>query len=378
MSDSQESSREDRELPATERRLEKAREQGQVPRSRDLGHVAAAGVLLGTMAALGPWLGQQALALVAGSLRFDREAAFESALLVNRLADTGLDGLLWALPLLLLLGLLLGAAGIALGGWNFSTEALTPKLERLDPLAGIRRLCDWRQMLVQVRVAFLVAALLGAAWWYLLRHGTDLDVLARIPLQAGIAGGFEWLAGGVALLLAVCVLAAIADVPLQLFKHRSDLMMTREEVRQENKESEGDPHVKGERRRRQREMSRGRMLAAVPTASVVVTNPTHYAVALHYDESRDGAPRIVALGADHLALKIREIAAASGVPTLEAPPLARALYRHGDLDAEVPVALYGAVAQVLAWVMRLRVALRPMPAPQIELPPGLDPMEQGA
>ncbi len=138
---------------------------------------------------------------------------------------------------------------------------------------------------------------------------------------------------------------------------------------------EGDPHVKGERRRRQREMSRGRMMAAVPKADVVITNPTHYAVALQYDENTMAAPRIVAMGADHLALKIREIAAASGVPTLEAPPLARALYRHGDLDAEVPVQLYAAVAQVLAWVMRLSQSLRPIALPAIEVPAGMDPLE---
>ena len=153
--------------------------------------------------------------------------------------------------------------------------------------------------------------------------------------------------------------------------------MTRDEAKREHKEDEGDPHLKGERRRRQREMSRGRMLAAVPEANVVVTNPTHYAVALRYDEATMRAPRIVAMGADHLALKIREVAAANGVPLLEAPPLARALYRHGEIDGEVPVELYTAVAQVLAWVMRLRTLLRPPPAPHIDVPPGLDPLEAG-
>lgn len=373
-----ESSREDRELPATERRLEKAREQGQVPRSRDLGHLAAVGMLLALLAGLGPWMAGQALQLVAGSLRFDREAAFEQGRLLARFGGTGLEGLLWLLPVLLLLGVVLAGAAIALGGWNVSTEALTPKLERLDPLAGFKRLVQPQQILMQLRLALMLTALLGAAFWYLYRHAESLHPLTRLPLAVGVANGFEWLSGGLMFLLGVCIVSAVADVPLQLFKHHSDLKMTREEVRQENKESEGDPHVKGERRRRQREMSRGRMLAAVPTANVVVTNPTHYAVALHYDEATMRAPKIVALGADHLALRIREVAAASGVPTLEAPPLARALYRHGDLDAEVPVALYGAVAQVLAWVMRLRASLRPVPAPSIEVPAGMDPLEQVA
>jgi flagellar biosynthetic protein FlhB len=154
--------------------------------------------------------------------------------------------------------------------------------------------------------------------------------------------------------------------------------MTHDEARQENKESEGDPHMKGERRRRARELSRGRMLADVPTASVVVMNPTHYAVALQYDDSRMGAPRVVAMGTDLLALKIREIAKGARVPVLEAPPLARALYRHGEVGREVPVELYTAVAQVLAWVFRLRSALRPPAEPVIEVPAGMDPHEVAA
>ncbi len=374
MSDS-ETSREDRELPASEQRLRKAREQGQVPRSRDLAHLAAASGLLAMLVAGGPWLGGQALSLMAGALRFDRADAFETGELVTRFGETSLLGLTWLLPVLIVLAVAMAGASIALGGWNVAPEALAPKFERLDPLAGAKRLADWRQMLVQLRLALLAAAVLGVAGWYLYKHAQELDNFGRMGLVAGLSAGFEWIAGGVGLVLAVCVVSAIADVPLQLFKHHSDLKMTREEVRQEHKESEGDPHVKGERRRRQREMSRGRMMAAVPTADVVITNPTHFAVALRYDEATMGAPKIVALGADHLAFKIREIAAASGVPTLEAPPLARALYKHGDLDAEVPVALYGAVAQVLAWVMRLRVALRPVAAPAIEVPAGFDPLE---
>lgn len=370
-----ETSREDRELPASDRRIEQAREQGQVPRSRDVAHLVAAGTLVALLVGAGPWLGEHALRLVAGGLRFDRAAAFETGGLALRLGETGVSSLVWVLPVIAILAVLLAAATVAVGGWNFTTEALTPKFERLDPIAGFGRLADWRQGLIQLRVITLAAAILGVAAWYLDRNAGALDRIARMPLVAGLDAGMDWLAVGIAMLLAVCVVSALIDVPLQLFKHKSDLKMTREEARQEHKEMEGDPHVKGERRRRQRDMSRGRMMAAVPKADVVVTNPTHYAVALQYDPATMAAPRIVALGADHLALKIREIAAASGVPTLEAPPLARALYRHGDLDAEVPVQLYGAVAQVLAWVMRLRNSLRPIPAPAIEVPAGMDPLE---
>lgn len=370
-----ESSPEDRELPATERRLQRAREQGQVPRSRDLAHLATAGALLLMLGAGGPWLARRSMDLVAGALRFGREAAFQEGGMALRFGSIGLDGLLTLLPVLLLMVVVLGLAHVALGGWNVASEALAPKFERLDPLAGLKRILDWRHLLMQLRLALLVAALLGAAWFYLTGFPGTLEQLSRVPLHTAVITGFGWLAGGLAALMGVCLLSALIDVPLQLYKHGADLRMTRDEVRREHKESDGDPHVKGERRRRQREFSRGRMMAAVPGADVVITNPTHYAVALRYDEATMRAPTIVALGADHLALRIRELAAAHGVPSLEAPPLARALYKHGDLDAEVPVALYGAVAQVLAWVMRLRVALQPPALPEIAVPAGLDPLE---
>lgn len=355
--------------------MQRAREQGNVPRSRDLAHLATAGALLLMLGAAGPWLGQRSLDLVAGALRFGRDAAFQEAGMALRFGETGLEGLLTLMPVLLLMVVALALAHVALGGWNVSSEALAPKFDRLDPLAGIKRIFGWRQLLMQLRMALLVTALLGAAWFYLSGFAGTLEQLSRVPLATAVVTGFGWLAGGLAALLGVCVLSALMDVPLQLYKHHAELRMTRDEVRREHKESDGDPHVKGERRRRQRELSRGRMMAAVPGADVVITNPTHYAVALRYDEARMRAPTIVALGADHLALRIRELAAASGVPTLEAPPLARALYKHGDLDAEVPVALYGAVAQVLAWVMRLRVALQAPALPEIAVPPGLDPLE---
>jgi flagellar biosynthetic protein FlhB len=331
--------------------------------------------LLGLLLGLGPWLGQQALKLVATGLRFDRSAVFEPALLVPRLSLFSLQGLELIVPVAGALALLLGGASLALGGWNFTTQALMPRLDRIDPGAGIKRLLGWRHLLQHLRLIVAAAALLGCAGVYLANHASEIETLARLPLGQALATGFGWLAGGLAVLAAVCFASALIDVPLQIFNHGAELRMTREEARQENRESDGDPHMKGERRRRQRELSRGRMLADVPKASVVITNPTHYAVALQYDEATMGAPRIVAMGSDHLALKIREIAAAARVPMLEAPPLARALYRHGTVGAEVPVELYTAIAQVLAWAWRLRTAVRPPPAPVVEVPPGLDPQE---
>ncbi len=372
-----EASREDRELPASERRLEQAREQGQVPRSRDLGHVAVAAFVL-LLAACAGWLAPLAAQGVARSLHFGSADLLEPTLMPTRLGSAVGEGLLWLLPLLLLLAAGLALAAIALGGLNLSAQPLAPRLDRLDPVAGLGRLVDRRHLLVQMRLVVQVIAVLGVAAAYALAEAGGAEQLARIGMPAAIAAAFEWLRQAGGPLLAVCIACALIDVPLQLWQHGAQLRMTREEVRQEHKESEGDPQVRGERRRRARDLARGRMMTAVPQADVVVTNPTHYAVALRYDAATMRAPVIVALGTDLLAQRIRELAREHGVPQLEAPPLARALHAHGDLDAEVPVALYTAVAQVLAWVMRLRDAAQAAPAaPAIEVPPGLDPMERG-
>ncbi|NML43424.1 EscU/YscU/HrcU family type III secretion system export apparatus switch protein [Ramlibacter sp. G-1-2-2] len=374
---SSEASREDRQLPASERRLQQAREEGQVPRSRELGHLAAALALLALLMGAGPWIAHSALALVGAGLRFDRNTAFDAALMTPRLGAFGLQGLQIIVPVAGVLALLFAGTALAVGGWNFTLQALQPKFERLDPMAGFGRMFDGRQQLQHLRLVLVAAALVGIAGVYLVQHAQGIEGLARLSLVAGLRTGFDWLVAGFGMVAGVCCVSALADVPLQIFQHRANLRMTQEEVRQEHKESEGDPHLKGERRRRARELSRGRMLADVPKASVIVTNPTHYAVALQYEEGM-GAPRILALGTDHLALKIREVAAAASVPVLEAPPLARALYRHGDVGQDVPVELYTAVAQVLAWVYRLRSALQRPPEPVIAVPAGMDPQEAAA
>lgn len=373
-----EASREDRHLPASERRLQQAREEGQLPRSRELAHLAALIGLVGLLGAGGPWLGRHALEIVSSGLRFDREAAFETARLAPRLGQLGLHGLEAIVPIALAFAAALVGAAISVGGWNFTLQALEPRFDRVNPLSGISRMLGWRHLLGHLRLMTMAAGLVGAGAWYVAQHAGDIELLAQVPLVQGLSDGMGWIIGGLTLLIGVCVLSALADVPLQIFNFRAELRMTHDEARQENKESDGDPHMKGERRRRARELSRGRMLADVPKASVIVTNPTHYAVALQYDEGSGGAPRVVAMGVDLLALKIREIGTASKVPVLEAPPLARALYRHGEVGREIPVELYTAVAQVLAWVYRLRSALRPPAEPVIEVPAGMDPKEQAA
>lgn len=370
-----ETSREDRQLPASERRLEQAREEGQVVRSRDLGHFAILAVCMGLFLGMAPWLIEGARDLVASGLRIDRMAAVDMRSAMPRVAATGLAGLQIALPVILLLATVSLTASIAVGGWNVATKALVPQFSRVDPVSGFGRIFALRHLIDHARVMVVATVLLGVGAWHVWRSFAGLLSLGRMSLENGLSSGFEWLLSGLLALLAIAAVAALVDVPLQIFKHRSDLRMTLEEVKQENKEAEGDPHVKGERRRRQRAMSRSRMLSAVPVADVVVVNPTHYAVALRYDDATMQAPRIVAMGVDQIALKIRSVATQSRVPILDAPPLARALYRHGEVDSEVPVVLYGAVAQVLAYVALVRRSVRVAAVPEIVLPPGLDPLE---
>lgn len=370
-----ETSREDRQLPATERRLEQAREEGQVARSRDLVHLVVLCVMVALIMALGPWLAQSALELMASSLRFDRATVFESGRMLPRLLQSGMAGGQIALPVVGGLALLTAGATVVVGGWNLTGQVLEPKFSKVDPMAGLARLFAVRHLADHSRVIAVTAGFLCTASWYVYSHLGELQMLGRMPLEKAMQVGFEWFSAGLLGLVVVAVVSALVDVPLQLFKHHSELRMTLEEVKRENKESEGDPHMKGERRRRARSMSRSRMLSAVPKADVIVVNPTHYAVALRYDETTMQAPRIVAMGVDLVALKIREVAKAARVPILDAPPLARALYRHGEVDREVPVVLYTAVAQVLAYIARLRTALKTPPPPDIAVPPGLDPLE---
>ena len=368
----------DRHLPASERRLRKARADGQVPRSRDLSHfmvVALGGAMLVAAAPLATaWMRQ---GLQAG-LRFDAATLADPESLTRRLADLGYGGLLPALLFgLASLGLSVAAA-LASGGWNFSLKPLQPNFGKLDPMSGLGRMFSPAHLSDTLK-ACLLAALLGAVGAFWLRaHLADFHDSLALPLQTALVHTVQSMQGGLGLLLLVLALFAAVDVPLQRQMWRSRLKMSRQELKQEHKETEGNTELKGRIRARMREMARRRMLAAVPTADLVVMNPSHYAVALKYNDAAMAAPRVVAKGADLLALKIRDIARDAKVPVLQAPPLARALYTHTEIDQEVPARLFSAVAQVLAHVYQLRAALAgrgAMPAdlPEIAVPADLDP-----
>ena len=364
----------ERELPASQKRLDEAREHGQAPRSRELTTAllmlaGGAGIVAG-----GPVLVRQASDFLQGSMTVSRAAAFDTRVALEQAGLLAGQGAAIALPLLALLFAAALCAPLALGGWLFSTQALTPDFSRLDPFKGIARLFS-AQGASELGKAIAKVGLIGGLAAWLVWHDQVAFVapLAQAPAAAaGFAG--QLVARDFLILGSVLLLIAAVDVPLQLWQHARGLRMSAEEVKREAKETEGDPQIKSKIRARQREAARRRMMAAVPTADLVVTKPIHFAVALAYQGGSMRAPRVVAKGADEVAARIREIAREHGVPLLEAPPLARALYAHAELEAEIPAALYNAVAQVLAWVYQLKTATRPPAAPaEIVVPHELDP-----
>jgi flagellar biosynthetic protein FlhB len=260
-------------------------------------------------------------------------------------------------------------SALVMGGWTWTFKPLVPKLHVLNPLAGLGRVFS-KQQVVDALKASVLALVLGtiAAFW-LSRHVHELVGLLALPLPTAIAAAAATVVAGMGLILLALAIFAGVDVPLQKRLHGERLKMSHQELKQEQKELDGNAEVKGKVRARMREMTKRRMMTAVPNADLVVMNPTHYAVALKYDDKTMGAPRVVAKGADLLALRIRDLAQGASVPVLEAPVLARALYAHAELDREIPAALFAAVAQVLAYVYQLRAALRGQVAMPGELPP---------
>ena len=364
--------------PASPRRLEKAREEGDVPRSREL---ATCTILLG--AGCGLWIyGERMVrelsSMLAGGLTLEREQAFDMSLLVAASSARVANVLIASAPVALLLLVVALASPLLIGGWLFSGKALMPNFSRMNPLSGLANMVSTRA-LGELGKAVAKTILVGfVAWIVISRHLDDVMSLAMEPLKTSSAHvGHLMLVSFLSIVSALVLIAAI-DAPWQMWQYAQKLMMSREDLRQEARESDGNPEIKAKIRAQRREMARRRMMSEIPTADVVVTNPTHYAVALKYADGRMRAPRVVAKGADEVAAKIRELAAANNVPLLEAPPLARALFKHAELGDEIPETLYTAVAEVLAYVFQLKAfrqhggAYPDLPA-DLAVPPEMDP-----
>ena len=351
-------SSQDKNLPATERKLQKTRADGQGARSRDLSHLA----ILGTGALL-MLVGTQPLIdhmreAMARQLVFNAAAAKTPALMLERMQSMLGLGLGIAVVFALVTTGASVLAGVAAGGWIFSFKPVSPQFNRLNPLSGIKNLFSKQQLTTVVKMVLMTVVLGFVAWKYMSANIAQIASVSAQPSPMALTMVGSWLSTGVTLLLVVVLLVAVIDVPLQAFLFKSRLKMSHEEVKQEHKESEGNPQLKGKLRQKQREIADRASVSAVPRADFVVTNPTHYAVALRYDDTSMAAPQVIAKGTDLVALKIRELAGAHQIPVLESPMLARALYAHADLDQAIPAALYTAVAQVLAYVYRLKAALR--------------------
>ena len=338
----------------TGRRLEQAREKGQVPHSRELGTFLVLITAGATFWTMGSWFMQRSMVIARKAFSFEPQHMHEPAMMVPRLLDISLDALIVFSPLLALLVLASILPPFFLNAWVFSAKALVPDLNRMNPLTGLGRMFSWNSLME-----------LGKA------------VLLGEPLEAGLAHAGNLVTFSFLILASTLVLVVAADVPFQLWQYFEKLKMTKEEVKQEMKEMMGDPQVKGRIRSLQMQAARKRMMAAVPQANVIVTNPTHYAVALSYQAGM-AAPKVVAKGVGAIALKIREIGAEHAVPIMESPPLARALYKHADLDAPIPSALYNAVAEVLAYIFQLATwrqqgGVYPVPPRNLPVPPELVP-----
>ena len=356
---------------ATPKRLREARERGQVARSRELGSAALLTTGAATLLLAGGHMGERTAALMRDALSLRGAELGRPEALLARLADALAAGYLTAAPLLVVAVVAAVAATLAVGGWVFSGQAVAFRPEKLDPVKGLKRIFSVQGLVELFKAVAKFALVLAVAVATLAWEAPEILGLADEPLPAALAHAGRLFAMTFLLLAAALVLIAAADVPFQIWNHARQLRMTRQEVKDELKDTEGRPEVRSRIRQIQRQLAQQRMMAEVPKADVVVTNPTHYAVALRYEEGRRAAPVVVAKGADLVALRIRALAREAGVPVLELPPLARALYRSTDLGREIPAALYVAVAQVLAYVYQVRAARAagaPEPPPPAEVP----------
>ncbi|MER1976667.1 flagellar biosynthesis protein FlhB [Pseudocitrobacter faecalis] len=338
----------------TPQRLEKAREEGQIPRSRELTSLL---ILLVGVCVI--WLGGESLArrlasLLSSGLRFDHSIINDPNLILGQIILLLKEAMLALMPLIVGVVVVALVAPVMLGGLVFSTKSLAFKLDKLNPLPGIKRMFS-AQTAAELMKAVMKSLLMGSmAGLFLWLHWPDMmRLISESPLVA--MGNALNMVGFCALLVVLAIIPMVGfDVFWQIYSHLKKLRMSRQDIRDEFKQSEGDPHVKGRIRQMQRAAARRRMMADVPKADVIVNNPTHYSVALQYDENKMSAPRVVAKGAGLVALRIRELGEENRVPMLEAPPLARALYRHAEVGQQIPGQLYAAVAEVLAWVWQLK------------------------
>ncbi|UVJ45450.1 flagellar biosynthesis protein FlhB [Pseudomonas sp. LS1212] len=360
----------------TEKRKQDSREKGEIARSKELNTLAVMLAGAGGLLVFGGGLAQMMMDLMRINFTLSREVIVDERSMALFLLASGKMALVAAQPLLLVMLIAAVVGPISLGGWLFATGSLAPKFSRMNPLSGLKRMFSTHALTELLKALAKFFVILLVALLVLSSDRDDLLAIAHEPLDLAIIHSVQvvgwsalWMACGLLLIAAV-------DVPLQLYQSRQKLLMTKQEVRDEHKNTEGRPEVKQRIRQLQREMSQRRMMAAIPEADVVITNPTHYAVALKYDPEKGSAPVLLAKGSDFIALKIREIASEHNIQLLESPALARSIYYSTELEQEIPAGLYLAVAQVLAYVYQIRQyragkGKPPEPLKDLPIPPDL-------
>ena len=375
---SEDSDQEKTEEP-TSKRLDDARKKGQIARSREFNTFAMLIASAGLLLILGKQMGNGLLHIMQTQFQLSRDVIFDPESPVIYLKQAMLDGVILIAPFLAVMVIVAILAPLVLGGWVFTWEAITPKFEKLDPLKGLARMFALHG-LIELGKALLKLVLIVIVAYVLGKHFlAELLGLHAEPLQQSIGHALDIIGFCFLVLCASLIVVVTVDVPYQLYDHSKKLKMTLQEIKDEMKESEGSPEVKARQRRTQMSMAQNRMMAEVPKADVIITNPTHFAVALKYDTSSNAAPKLVAKGADLIAAHIRSLAAGAKVPLVASPPLARALYYSTEIDKEIPKGLYLAVAQVLAYVYHLKTAREnhwdePLPPANIKVP---DEFKQG-
>lgn len=363
---------------ASPKRLEKAREEGDIPRSREL---AACAVLFAsglTLMMMSPAMGEAMKNMLKQSLQIEQAMAFQPDLLIMHTLKV-LEQLCWAfLPLAVIILTVAIASPILVGGWVMTSKSLAPQFGRLNPIKGLSNLFSQNALVEVVKAIAKTVLVAIVAYVIVSKDMQDMLGLSTMPLEHGLDMVSNDMQTGFLSIASALVMIAVIDVPYQLYQYAQKHKMTKQELKEEAKESEGSPEIKGRIRQQQREMARRRMMANIPQADVVITNPTHYAVAIRYKEGENVAPVVVAKGVDVIAEKIKQIASEHSIMTLESPKLARALYAHTELDQQIPNALYAAVAEILAYVFQLRLfkqhgGLQPVKPQHVPVPDELDP-----
>ena len=372
----EEDSGQERSEAATPKRRQDAREKGDIARSRELNTAAVLIAGASGMVIFGQQISAGLAGMMSFSFQWDHEILADPDMMLDYLGTAILDALWVVLPVLVMTLIAALVGPIALGGWVLSFKSAAPKLDRIDPVKGLKRMFSARSLMELVKAFAKFLVVVTMAVFILNWMAADILALGRHDAVLSMAAAVKIVGWSVLGLCASTLLISMVDVPFQLWDHNRKLKMTRQEIKDELKNTEGRPEVRSRIRRLQHEISQRRMMSAVPEADVVITNPEHYAVALRYNSNEMGAPVLVAKGADLVAQKIREVATANEVPVITAPPLARAVFYSTELDREIPAGLYVAVAQVLAYVFQLKryrkgKGERPQPLKDLPIPENL-------